>query len=449
MSNKTMEPAQQLAQDILKLSFSLLRVRLRFLDLALSGLRPHQAPGASLLTDGSRLYYGAAHVLRRYKAGQEQVARELLHLVLHCVLRHMFVGAVAPELWDLACDMAVEEIILELGLFSGPEDALRRIELEGAGPDSGCLTAERLYRQLREHPPAPERLEELARLFQADSHRLWYRREAASPSSKPGVQRQELDFGRDDGQAEARWRLLGQRMQVELETISPRWGSSSASLVQSLGQLNRRRYDYAAFLKKFAVSGEVLKVSDDGFDPIFYTYGLALYGNLPLVEPLEYRELRLIREFVVAVDTSASVEGTLVQKFIQRTYEILQSTESFFSRVNLHLLLCDAEIQEDIKITCQQDLERCMAGLSLRGFGGTDFRPVFAYVDNLIRQGEFANLKGLLYFTDGYGTFPSQKPAYDAAFVFLGQRHPQLPPWAIQLVLEEEELAAEPSSGVY
>ena len=272
---------------------------------------------------------------------------------------------------------------------------------------------------------------------------------AASPSSKPGVQRQELDFGRDDGQAEARWRLLGQRMQVELETISPRWGSSSASLVQSLGQLNRRRYDYAAFLKKFAVSGEVLKVSDDGFDPIFYTYGLALYGNLPLVEPLEYRELRLIREFVVAVDTSASVEGTLVQKFIQRTYEILQSTESFFSRVNLHLLLCDAEIQEDIKITCQQDLERCMAGLSLRGFGGTDFRPVFAYVDNLIRQGEFANLKGLLYFTDGYGTFPSQKPAYDAAFVFLGQGHPQLPPWAIQLVLEEEELAAEPSSGVY
>ena len=73
MSNKTMEPAQQLAQDILKLSFNLLRVRLRFLDLALSGLRPHQAPGASLLTDGSRLYYGAAHVLRRYKAGQEQV----------------------------------------------------------------------------------------------------------------------------------------------------------------------------------------------------------------------------------------------------------------------------------------------------------------------------------------------------------------------------------------
>ena len=164
---------------------------------------------------------------------------------------------------------------------------------------------------------------------------------------------------------------------------------------------------------------------------------------------MEYRELRLIREFVVAVDTSASVEGTLVQKFIQRTYEILQSTESFFSRVNLHLLLCDAEIQEDIKITCQQDLERCMAGLSLRGFGGTDFRPVFAYVDNLIRQGEFANLKGLLYFTDGYGTFPSQKPAYDAAFVFLGQGHPPLPPWAIQLVLEEEELAAEPSSGVY
>ena len=55
--------------------------------------------------------------------------------------------------------------------------------------------------------------------------------------------------------------------------------------------------------------------------------------------------------------------------------------------------------------------------MELHGFGGTDFRSVFAYVDDLIRQGAFSNLKGLIYFTDGYGTFPERKPDFEAAFV--------------------------------
>ena len=30
------------------------------------------------------------------------------------------------------------------------------------------------------------------------------------------------------------------------------------------------------------------------------------------------------------------------------------------------------------------------------------------------------NLKGLIYFTDGYGDFPAKKPDYETAFVFIG-----------------------------
>ncbi len=103
---------------------------------------------------------------------------------------------------------------------------------------------------------------------------------------------------------------------------------------------------------------------------------------------------------MIAIDTSGSVEGELVQKFVQKTYNILKSTESFFSKINLHIIQCDADIQQDVKITNQDEFDEYLKSMKIHGLGGTDFRPVFQYVDKLIEQKEFTNLKGLIYFTD-------------------------------------------------
>ena len=80
--------------------------------------------------------------------------------------------------------------------------------------------------------------------------------------------------------------------------------------------------------------------------------------------------------------------------------------------------------------------------MKIRGHGGTDFRPVFTYVDHLIEKKELPDLKGLIYFTDGYGAFPRKKPPYDTAFVFSGDdfNDKDVPPWAIKLVLREDEV---------
>ena len=51
--------------------------------------------------------------------------------------------------------------------------------------------------------------------------------------------------------------------------------------------------------------------------------------------------------------------------------------------------------------------------MQIRGLGGTDFRPVFEYVEQLRKDKEFINLKGLIYFTDGCGEFPAKKPEDD------------------------------------
>ncbi len=120
----------------------------------------------------------------------------------------------------------------------------------------------------------------------------------------------------------------------------------------------------------------------------------------------------------------------------------MKSTEDFFRKVNIHIIQCDAKVQQDTKITSDEEFEEFMDNLQLFGFGGTDFRPVFYYVEELMEEGEFDNLKGLIYFTDGYGVFPEWRPKYDVAFVFLDENYndKKVPSWAIKLVLQEEEL---------
>ena len=83
--------------------------------------------------------------------------------------------------------------------------------------------------------------------------------------------------------------------------------------------------------------------------------------------------------------------------------------------------------------------------MKLHGFGGTDFRPVFRYVDKLIKDKEFTNLKGLIYFTDGFGIFPEKQPDYKTAFIYIneGYENPEVPAWAIKLILEPGDIKDE------
>ena len=99
-------------------------------------------------------------------------------------------------------------------------------------------------------------------------------------------------------------------------------------------------------------------------------------------------------------------------------------------------------MEEDVRICSQEEFDEYINNMVLKGFGGTDFRPVFTRVDELIRQHEFVNLKGLIYFTDGYGTFPNKAPQYDTAFLFLDQGYdlPEVPPWAIKMLMTEDEI---------
>ena len=213
----------------------------------------------------------------------------------------------------------------------------------------------------------------------------------------------------------------------------------SASLIDQVKVENRERMDYREFLRKFSVLKEEMTVDPDSFDYNFYSYGLSLYGNMPLIEPQEWKEVQKVEEFVIVIDTSMSCSGELVKKFLEETYGVLSENDSFFRKVNIHIIQCDDQIQTDQKITCEEELKSYMEKLELKGEGGTDFRPAFAYVDEMIRQHTFEHLRGMIYFTDGRGIYPAKRPVYETAFVFMEEEYEDVdvPPWAIKIILEE------------
>lgn len=415
---------RELAEQVLTLARDNILVSLRFLDVALLQLNwQEKGPIGCLATDGSAVQYDARHILKLYRQDPRLVTRSMLHLLLHCIFYHSFAyDKVDRELWDLATDMAVESVIIEMALPMATVDT----DGEAAGKlrvwreDVGNLTAERIYKYMRRNPITPRERQELIRLFYRDSHELW------RPTEEIQMTPQQ-------------WKKISERVKADLKAFT-RNRTNTAGLEKNLAEATRDKYDYGAILRRFTVMGEDMTVNDEEFDYIYYTYGLEQFGNMPLIEPLEYKDAKKVKEFVIALDTSASCRGPVVKAFLNKTYSLLKGSENFFTKINVHIIQCDNEVQSDTKITCDEDFQAFLAHGRLQGFGATDFRPVFDYVDSLLEQGEFENLKGLIYFTDGYGIYPERMPGYDVIFAFLEEdelRQP-VPPWSMKVVIEDD-----------
>lgn len=439
----------RIGTDILGASRNELYLSMRFLDIALSALKYEMnLSSLSVGTDGEKILFNPRYLVQRYLSDRVLVNRAYLHMVLHCLFRHPFhLGEREEELWGLACDIAVESVVDSLSVKAvqlvvsdrrnETYDRLRR-ELK-------VLSAEGIYRVLQGWALSPQEFGQLQMAFWVDDHVFWEKKkdEGENDSQNDENRQEEQQEEEKRQELEQKWQEIGEKTETNLETFSKDMGQEAGSLLQYLQVENRERYDYRRFLQKFVTWKEDMRVDDDAYDYIFYTYGLSLYGNLPLIEALEYKEVKKVEELVIAIDTSESCEGETVRRFLEETYAILRNSESFFRKMNIHIIQCDAKVQSDTKITSEEELNRFMEDFALRGSGGTDFRPVFQYVDRLIEERAFQNLKGLVYFTDGYGVFPRRRPPYDTAFVFYHEDYTEanVPPWAMKVVLGKEDMA--------
>ena len=422
-----------IGRDILFAARNELYLNLPYLDVALCSLRFQPGGGVtlSLATDGETLYYDGSFLAERYLRSRTAVNRAYLHVLLHCMLRHIFKkrGKV-PELWDLACDAAVESILdeLEYACLTEGTVPMKQKFYGQCRRDMPVLTAEGIYRRLLRISLPDYELAQLQRAFLVDDHGLW------DPEKREDQEQRQ--------QQDQKWRDLSGKTRTGLETVLAGQAAGGEAVLEQIQVATRDDVDYRAFLRRFAVPREVMAVDGDAFDYIFYTYGLQLYGNMPLVELPETKEEKRIEDFVIAVDTSMSTSGALVRRFLACTHAILRSTATFTRKVNIRILQCDDQIRSDTVLHDLEDLKDYMEHFTLAGGSATDFRPVFQHVERLRAEGAFTSLRGLIYFTDGMGIYPQKRPPYETAFVLLEEPplSVKMPPWAIRLVLTVEDL---------
>ena len=439
MSIEISQKFDAVGREILVGSRNELYLNMRFLDLSLSSLNYVMDVNTyGLGTDGFSLYFDPQYLVDLYRLDRIRINRAYLHNVFHCIFRHILKqGGREKRLWDLACDIATEHVIDGLNHRSirYPRNAVRSNWYGTFEKKLKVLTAEKIYKLFVDEPLLEYQIRKLEKEFRMDDHKRW----PIPPENDhqpPSSAMQQLND---------KWQEISEKMQTELETFSKEASNGEGELAEELAVENRERYDYKAFLRKFAVLREEMQVDLDSFDYVFYNYGLTLYGNMPLIEPQEFKEVHKIEEFVIVIDTSMSCSGELVKTFLEQTYHILAESESFFRKIHIRIIQCDEKVQSDVKITNQEELKTYMENFQIIGNGGTDFRPAFTYVQELIDRKEFFHLKGMIYFTDGYGYYPRKKPPYDTAFVFMEEDYTDVsvPSWAMKLIIEKEELEEE------
>ncbi len=485
-----------------------LYIHLRFMARALDSLGyTMDLATQSMGTDARTIHYNPNFVFALFLESPQKLDRLYLHILLHCIFRHMFSSDQYEdkELWDLAADIQVESVLdsMDYDIINRPAYPFREEWYERLRAECRVLSAERIYHYFHLNKPDLDTLQMLTLEFHKCDHQFWKRMEdqtGGGPSeipedllndaqTPPGVNADDLDADGSDTtdtdhpaapssapdvgtpdsppgaepelatppkngagaltrvEEEAldeQWKDTAERLQTELTTFGAEASDETGSLAWVLAAQYRQETDFRDFLEKLTVLREVTHVDPDSFDYGYYHYGMEVYGNMPLIEENEFREERRISDLVIAIDTSASTEQGQVQRFLDETAAILRRRTNFFQRIRVHIILCDDRVQEDIVLTKPEEIEDYAAHFEMKGGYGTDLRPVFQYVEELRTQGALPELRGLMYFTDGHGPYPTKPTDYQTAFVFdpwADIDDQAAPDWALKLYLKDTRKA--------
>ncbi len=459
-------------KQVLNSSRTELYLDMRFFASALNSLGYEMdLTTTSVGTDAVDIRFNPSYVLRLFMEEPGKLNRTYVHMLLHCIFRHMYTSAKFEDerIFDVCADIVVESI-----LDSMDYQCIYRVSSDYrdrwyALLEKECkvLTVEKLYRYFTEESDIDViELEKLEREFKLDDHGFWTRLQDVpdkqdKKDEKEDKEKPPIDENMDSpdlphsNEAEKKhekymnprrlqkiksrekdWDKEAKRIQTEIETIGKNAGDRLGKLEWLIRFQNTSRTDYREFLQKFKILREEGGIDPDSFDYGMYSFGIQHYGDMPLIEENEFREVKKIQELVIAIDTSASCKDDLVQQFLNETAAILLGKDNFFQRIKIHIIMCDNQVQRDEIIEKPDDMKQFSEGIHVEGGYGTDFRPVFSYVEELREKHELENLKGLMYFTDGYGTFPEKPTDYDTAFVFPEDEDYEdenVPAWALKL----------------
>jgi len=110
--------------------------------------------------------------------------------------------------------------------------------------------------------------------------------------------------------------------------------------------------------------------------------------------------LRESIELAAIIDSSGSISQTDLAEFKGLLIELTKS----FDNINVHIVVCDAEVHQSFDLTNGKVGE--FRKMPIKGGGGTSFIPSINQV-----MEEKPQTRMILYFTDGYGSFPEPPTA--------------------------------------
>ena len=118
-------------------------------------------------------------------------------------------------------------------------------------------------------------------------------------------------------------------------------------------------------------------------------------------------------EIVVAIDTSGSVDDTLLKSFLSE----IAAIHAELRPSRLIVMDCDSSIHNIAEFSPEDPFD-----FTPQGGGGTSFEPAFDHIEanNVLPT-------VLIYFTDLMGTFPSEPPPYPV--LWLDYAGYTAPPW--------------------
>ena len=360
-----------------------------YLDAAFDCLRWRLGAKPGFSVDGQATYFPVRETLKCYSREPAALRRGYLHMAVEQMIERQAQPRLALE------------------------NAVRKDCFDRMGSEP--LPAERIL-ELLEAGTFPYTIEEMRAAFSFDDHSRWD--ESATGGLRSQWEQMLLDAAKNKAGK-------GKR------------GTTSGAAAESPMETAGSRYDYRKFLQRFTFPREEVELDTESFDYIFYNFGMEQYGSMPLIEPLEYKEVRRLEELVIAIDTSGSCSREVVSRFLSETYAILSRQENFFRRMKVYFIQCDCLIQDVALIRNREDWLAYEKKIRIRGRGGTDFTPVFDYVEKQRQRKELKDLKALLYFTDGDGAYPTTPPDYETAFVLLKESgHRELiPAWGRLLLI--------------
>jgi len=370
-------------------------------------------------TDARKLYYNPQYI-EQLDLLQTQFA--LAHEALHCALSHFARRQHRDKhRWDLACDYAINPLLLNDGL-TPPPGALYDESFEG-------MTAEEIYPSIQENSeeePMDRHLYDEQN--QADRGQGRDNEHSQAPLKEDsGQAQQNREKQKNAGAEQDSSQQPSEQSQEqphqgapqpepltpqERENLSTQWQQRLAGAAQQamqagkLGGAMARLVDH--MLEPQLPWRNLLAhyISSVARDDYSYSRPSTRRGDPAVFPSLRSGQVSL----VVALDTSGSIADEEISEFLNEIDAIKSQVRA---QVTLHA--CDAALCEDGP-WYYEPWEEFTLPRKFKGGGGTSFKPIFEWLEQQDRQPDL-----VVYFTDAEGEFPKQEPQCPVLWLVKGR----------------------------